>query len=815
MTNTKPRSNVVLYKTKIKAEQNVYIDNIETYLVQCTSMGMQCQYIKHDLTLDLKVNLPEKTQSDCDWNYVKIQNIGLSSSDDEGAYYYFLAGIVPVSQKACRLALAMDTVNSLGQSSDDICNPRNFDPRTSIQRQHGDRFQKPLNTGTYASSGKLVRRIDEQPENIVSEKVKVSDAALTNVNIDTNWYAIYKSDETLSAGVSCDITCDDDLFIGTGPYSGDVTITTSDLDMGTYYYLTDVDNPGASFESGGGQSYSLPNAGGSNFGRKMYIFRLKSDGTQIQMMSITGDAEDWVTWRDATSYIFHTANFFRTSNTYVYNIGCYGIQYNLTNKEGIYAGSTPKLTPFSDVNRTDSKITKIIKYPYCPIPFTIHTDSSIDYYEFPDDWEYRLGFMRFKGTGVPVLGSTNVTGFDLLEYKQNYASVALDNSKIKENESKLYNSENYTIKVQYDSFYREIPMENFQCSRKYLADGSTVYFYVDFKPTSTINSKFAFKLKPYSTNTPNYIDDYEQYIFSTRTNEETILNNEYINYIKYGDQYDKKTATLQVVQAWINAGLNVGSATVGTVFGAKGYAAAKRQNEVSDMATDWNQKLANREFAKATHVEATAQNVQKYMAQGDPAAFTLQSATINNAMAAASSGSVAAQLARGLLNTATAGISGAASAITGAIATTISTKNSLDQKRAQLQSQAASVAGTDDIDLLSYYSDNRLHLIKYQPKEFVRDQLYHMFDYSGYSHVAQETPDVDSRVWYNYIQCTPVLKEKKDKMQSTWIENLKARYEAGVTVLHHNVVNYSTTYDFDQQYENWERWFLKGLGIIS
>lgn len=812
MAFTKPRSNVILYKTKIKASQNVYIDDMETYLIQCTSLGMQCQYIKHDLTLDIKVNLPEKTQSDCDWNYVKIQNIGLSSSDDETPCYYFLAGIVPVSQKACRLALAMDTVNTLGQSSDDICNPRNFDPRTSIQRQHGDRFLHP--DGSLLSSGRLVRKIDEQPENLViSDKVVVSDTTLTNSDLDTNWYLIYKSGTDVA--VTCDLICDDAIKIGTDSYEGgNVQLGPDDFQVGNYYYLTDVDNPGASFVfSGGSPSVTYDNPGESGYGTKAYVINRENiNDNRIRFKKIEDNSID-ANWTYKIWVNFTSAKFFRVSvDDSLLKYGSYGISQMLTSKSGIWAGNVPVLSTINEIDRTDSTITKILKYPYCPIPFV---KSAGNRYTFDSSWEYRLGCMRYMGQGVPDLGNTTVTTFTLPEYRVSYNNISATDAKKIDNESKLYNSEFYTVKVQYDSFYKEIPLENNHCTRRLVTNTNPPGIDIDFKPTNTINSKFAFKLNTYGMSSTDYVEDYGKYIFSTRSNEETIFNNEYINYIKYGEQYDKKAASLQAQQntasaiiSGVGAAFNIVTGGISGIGAFKELRARGTYNKavISNRQRDFDTAYGayNASLVRGADGKFTSNNPE-LGTQMLQAGETLLGAKVQGTMGSAG------QLAMGVINQTIAGIAGAAGAIINVSISKQLNENSLAQKKAQLQAQAATVAGTDDVDLLSYYADNKLHLIRYQARNYVINQLYRMFDLSGYAHVAQETPNVDSRIWYNYIQCSPVFKENKDNMKSTWIENLEARYEAGVTVLHHNVVNSSTTYDFDQQYENWESWLLNDM----
>ena len=75
-----------------------------------------------------------------------------------------------------------------------------------------------------------------------------------------------------------------------------------------------------------------------------------------------------------------------------------------------------------------------------------------------------------------------------------------------------------------------------------------------------------------------------------------------------------------------------------------------------------------------------------------------------------------------------------------------------------------------------------------------------LFYYTGYKHNKLEKPNLTSRYWFNFIQCSPVFNEEGASPYNDYIDDIKARYEAGITVYHsHNGV-----YDWDQELENWE-----------
>lgn len=101
-----------------------------------------------------------------------------------------------------------------------------------------------------------------------------------------------------------------------------------------------------------------------------------------------------------------------------------------------------------------------------------------------------------------------------------------------------------------------------------------------------------------------------------------------------------------------------------------------------------------------------------------------------------------------------AGVSTAAS-FANAIKATASAENSLSEKKKSLQNQAASVAGANDLDLLRFYSNNKLYLVTMDPSEEMRGMLDTYFRYYGYAVNRQKVPNISGRAIFNFLQCTP------------------------------------------------------------
>ena len=122
------------------------------------------------------------------------------------------------------------------------------------------------------------------------------------------------------------------------------------------------------------------------------------------------------------------------------------------------------------------------------------------------------------------------------------------------------------------------------------------------------------------------------------------------------------------------------------------------------------------------------------------------------------------------------------------------------QKLAQYKNQAATVSGSDDIDLMSHYTHNRLSVKYYHISNALKQDFADLFYYCGYADNSQEVPNLNSRFWFNYIQCDAVFDNEDNAIYNKYIEEIKARFNIGITKYH----NHNNNWDTEQQYENWE-----------
>ena len=156
-------------------------------------------------------------------------------------------------------------------------------------------------------------------------------------------------------------------------------------------------------------------------------------------------------------------------------------------------------------------------------------------------------------------------------------------------EPKLYHSDFYYNKYVYDSFSKVIKNES------YLNDLMTLEEYEDMKEikfimTSTINSNFMFEftfLAQFNFNS----EDYEKILFINRNNEMTIYNNEYLNYLKSGYNYDVKNKNRQEAMSWFTTGVGLTAGVLSLIFGSKTLGAGLVASSVLSIANSINNTI--------------------------------------------------------------------------------------------------------------------------------------------------------------------------------------------------------------------------------
>ena len=137
------------------------------------------------------------------------------------------------------------------------------------------------------------------------------------------------------------------------------------------------------------------------------------------------------------------------------------------------------------------------------------------------------------------------------------------------------------------------------------------------------------------------------------------------------------------------------------------------------------------------------------------------------------------------------------------IVSAMQNENSIQQKLQQTKNQAASVSGSDDVDLMTEYCGNRLLYMVYEPNTVMKSLINDLFFYAGYRSERMGLPNHNTRVNFDYLECDAVF-ENLGSIPNDCLEELVNAFKNGVTYLHKTTRGNKTKWDFRQEYENWE-----------
>ena len=270
------------------------------------------------------------------------------------------------------------------------------------------------------------------------------------------------------------------------------------------------------------------------------------------------------------------------------------------------------------------------------------------------------------------------------------------------------------------------------------------------------------------------IEAFENILPCTRNNEVTIYSSDYLNYMRTGYNFDKKANSLALTQNIINSAIGVLGTGVGT-----GLQIAGQIRGAKAAALNATRPMLN---AGYTSTELREEYLKNYAA-------TKSERNIN---------SIATNQMLGL------GIN-AGQAVINTIFQASQQANSLKAKQANLAIQKASVSGSDDLNLMKYYSGNKLVMYEFGPIDVIKNNICDIFYYTGYAVNKQEIPNMFSRSNFNFIQCDPIFTTAStNKFIKPYLEDIKLRFNLGVTVYHN-------ADDFDQVKENLEVWLRNAI----
>ena len=533
-------SKLTFYQCEITPEKNCVVDDLAGYLSSLTPLVVNnFQYIKLDLDLNIKINSSQTNVANFNYNYVAVKNEDVSK-----VYYYFIIGSPTwISQNTIQLQLSLDTLNTYWTDL-------TFTEKTHITRQHKDRFTKK-------TSNYLLRRVDKYEEGITGTKFYKTGSSIRVNSADYDWYLIYKNkeDANINTSVPIDCFCCASVNIPLKLPTTENGINFANYNVGDSISIYSKDNSSFTWTVNG-SSYTI-SADGTYKGlvliKRQFAnvgYLLKSDGNVL----VSNIGNTTLTGITSTLKGYYAAGYdpveLGQADNYSSAIGNLELQ-NYT--EMLIGGTTGTLSSINTINRSDTKIIKIIKMPYAPFDVNIVSGKMT----IPTGWIYSGGYLKLEDFNTEFLSYVSGS-LDLDELQVAYTSgdIAANKNHDIKYESKLYNSNFYSVKYAYDNFEKEILLERFTTRTDFPGN------VIKFKQSNNISSNSLFDIQAVN-GTYDEPTLYGRYLNVNRQNEVALFSSDYINYIRTGYNYDKKAKERQRYSNIMSIGLSAAGSIAG------------------------------------------------------------------------------------------------------------------------------------------------------------------------------------------------------------------------------------------------------------
>lgn len=756
---------------KITTTNNFAVDNIEEYLATLSSRVItQANYFKQGVQTQCKLDLTEKALNlgGANYNYCKIQNYDIESNVevyDEPCYYY-ITNKTWKSKKVVILDLTIDSYSTIGSKI-------SLTKRTLIHREHIDRY--------YYKNGKFYAKVDKIPEGInpilrKTNEYKVQGGAVNNNFFMQKWYLVYANQNAISESAYNQVN-PVNIFVvpefGTKIAWGNSDMIDA-MEEGKTIILSAIPNGNvSSFEVvdvvGGGETImtmenrmQTPPTGSAARMVDSLIAKKESGTCSYQIWRFLYD-EDGTYISSQQLYFTGWRSF---SSLPIRKLGGYIKIRKINSADMIPADRKPFYTPnaglkssldnivdsINKYDRTDSRIIKIIELPYCPLQLAYY-DSSKLYFEQALDYK---AFGDLVGLTINELSMIKSTHDKIGNYFSLWSAektILFKNPNTMTSwktighneyyEPKLLHSEFYNTKFIYDSF-----------NYLFAYEAVDVESLETSKFTAATGNNFSFNFVVSTSVASKFGFDFSDF-FPLESEEQDY-------------SYFMNVSRNNEVAVYTNQYLNY--LRTGLQYDLK---SKERQAAMSG-------------FGVGLSVVGAAAGVGLGIASENPAI-------------------IAASVI--------SGITSVTSSIVSSVNQSISAQQSIEQKMASLRAQTSSVNGADDLGLLDYYTGgNKAKIAKYSPSNVMRANIERLFHYMGYKREVTGIPNMNSRSRFNFIQAdididTTAVDYPSTNVAKGMIEDLKARYAVGLTIIH----KFDDKWDFEQYYENFESVLIQYL----
>ena len=782
-----------IYKnSQIQPQRNFKVDDIEDYLLTLDTynrkvanvpVAIKGQFMKNQLKLTYKVVFEAGTllsfssQSDLsyettfNYNYLKAVNVDTKATQTGNlrtakAVYYFIVNKRWTSQNAIELELEMDVVNTMLK---DIDTNSPFTKKSFIVRRHKNRWEK-----VSGQVNKYSPIIDYVSEGINPLLFKKRESTLyykkEDGEVDTrSWYLIYRS-QTTSEDSPIEIMACSDINIvlaqGMSGYSGTKDVA-KELGDGTWF-IAGNDGSGTPLHDNIGASVSFTSKEGSFtltissvsdciiIGRKVILFgTLSANGFYISAVYKSGVFKNFRDVNFRRIYACRKATDYTLTGTYIVGHTIAEITFDFITSKPLDSSFITSYVSYTvcsidEIDRTDPKLLKIVKLPYPPFKMEIVDNELL----VPAGWEIR----QAETSGGVVIFP------EILLYS--------DSSLVNAFTTSFTPVSNVNSDYQPFEVFRNKTINDFGTAVLYDSSYETKLYHSDFYKQKLVYDSFSYDVnaelyKVSSVNASNC--ELEFSITATMNSKMMFRIKDITGYFSYKTE-------------------------VGDIQDYSGLLYIARNNELpvfnsaylNYIRTGYNYDI------KTKNRQLTSNIIGGVLS------------TTGAVVSAVAGGPVGIAGAIGL------GV-GAVSMFSKAIISTAQAEQNITQKLKSSEMEGLSVAGSDDVDLMSIYTnENKLKYVRYEVSANMKEAISNLFYYCGYVANYNDYPDsyISSRMWFNFVQFDPAYVNDYNYPQEL-VDKLSEKCREGITFLHHNqiTINNETIakyWDFEQVYENWE-----------
>lgn len=214
-------------------------------------------------------------------------------------------------------------------------------------------------------------------------------------------------------------------------------------------------------------------------------------------------------------------------------------------------GITPSTQSIGELDRTDTRLVKVVEVPYLPVS---------------DDAAYFIDkeYIRFLFSDVEPFLRTKAGEFDFSPAMCSKGEYIVDTSYLL-SDPKLYCSQFYKCKVAYDNSAINVYFDNISFKANEADPTISVYF----EPSTTLASSFLFSLENGGNfDWKNETESYPFVCVTDRNNELPVYTSDWINYLRNGYNYDKKRKAMEDATSWGSTAAGIATSVISILGGA-------------------------------------------------------------------------------------------------------------------------------------------------------------------------------------------------------------------------------------------------------